>query len=171
MITSSWASPVTTWTTHNHPIRFDGSRLVFHGSMSVVIGFEGGTWDTDTWEHSRIDNISDLPLWWDGGIVETKVGSTSLGGGVATSRWWRCWRRWRWWRRWRRWGGGAIDLGKELLRVGGRFRPELRSLINSRQSSIKAIISNQPCCESRQLGKRRRWYCSLSLVSQPVNVN
>ena len=40
MITSSWESPVTTWTPHNHPVQlqvsFDGSRLVFHGSMSVL---------------------------------------------------------------------------------------------------------------------------------------
>ena len=43
IITSSWESPVTTWTPHNHPLQlqvnFDGSRLVFHGSMSVFIGF------------------------------------------------------------------------------------------------------------------------------------
>ena len=42
MITSSWESPVTTPTTHKHPVQlqvsFDGSRLVFHGSMSVFIG-------------------------------------------------------------------------------------------------------------------------------------
>ena len=41
--TSSWKSPVTIWTTHNHPVQlqviFDGSRLVFHGSMLVFIGF------------------------------------------------------------------------------------------------------------------------------------
>ena len=41
--TSSWKSPVTIWTTHNHPVQlqviFDGSRLFFHGSMSVFIGF------------------------------------------------------------------------------------------------------------------------------------
>ena len=45
MITSSWESPVTTWTPFNHPVQlqvsFDGSRLVFHGSMSVFIGFQG----------------------------------------------------------------------------------------------------------------------------------
>ena len=44
MITSSWESPVTTWTPHNHPLQlyvsFDGSRLVFHGSISVFIGFQ-----------------------------------------------------------------------------------------------------------------------------------
>ena len=44
MITSSWEFPVTTWTTHNHPLQlrlsFDGSRLVFHGSISVFIGFQ-----------------------------------------------------------------------------------------------------------------------------------
>ena len=36
-------SPVTIWTTHNHPVQlqviFDGSRLVFHGSLLVFIGF------------------------------------------------------------------------------------------------------------------------------------
>ena len=41
MITSSCESPVTTWTTPNHPVQlqvsFDGSRLVFHGSMSVFM--------------------------------------------------------------------------------------------------------------------------------------
>ena len=46
MITSSWESPVTTWTSHNHPVQlqvsFDGFRLVFHGSMSVFIGFQTG---------------------------------------------------------------------------------------------------------------------------------
>ena len=40
MITSSWESPVTTWTPQNHAVQlqvsFDGSRLVFHGSMSVL---------------------------------------------------------------------------------------------------------------------------------------
>ena len=45
IITSSWESPVTTWFTHNHRVQlqvsFDGSRLVFHGSMSVFIGFQG----------------------------------------------------------------------------------------------------------------------------------
>ena len=45
MSTSSWESPVTTWTPHNHPVQlqvsFDGSRLVFHGSISVFIGFQG----------------------------------------------------------------------------------------------------------------------------------
>ena len=44
IITSSWEFPVTTWTTHNHPLQlrvsFDGSRLVFHGSISVFIGFQ-----------------------------------------------------------------------------------------------------------------------------------
>ena len=33
IITSSWEFPVTTWTTHNHPVQlrvsFDGSRLIF----------------------------------------------------------------------------------------------------------------------------------------------
>ena len=45
IITFSCESPVTTWTTHNHPVQlqvsFDGSRLVFHGSMSVFIDFQG----------------------------------------------------------------------------------------------------------------------------------
>ena len=45
IITSSWESPVTTETPHNHPVQlqvsFDGFRLVFHGSMSVFIGFQG----------------------------------------------------------------------------------------------------------------------------------
>ena len=45
MSTSSWESPVTTWTTHNHPVQlrvsFDGCRLVFHGSMSVITDFQG----------------------------------------------------------------------------------------------------------------------------------
>ena len=42
MSTSSWESPVTT---HNHPVQlrvsFDGCRLVFHGSMSVITDFQG----------------------------------------------------------------------------------------------------------------------------------
>ena len=42
MSTSSWESPVTT---HNHPVQlrvsFDGCRLVFHGSMSVITKFQG----------------------------------------------------------------------------------------------------------------------------------
>ena len=41
MITSSWASPVTTWTTHNHPIQL---QVRLDGFSQFQVGFSWFSW-------------------------------------------------------------------------------------------------------------------------------
>ena len=53
------------------------------------VGESRGAPEIQTHRNNQIKNVSEayLSVWWDSGIVETKMGSTSLGMEVATSRW------------------------------------------------------------------------------------